>query len=61
MAYKPVCDRCGSVINPKSSKIVVGYDIDCWGDAKEQIELCVSCAFRLKQWLNGEEGGGGDG
>lgn len=52
MAYKLICDKCGSAINPASSKIEIGYDTDCWGDAKEKFELCVSCAMRLKQWIN---------
>lgn len=52
MGYKLVCDKCGAPINPVSSRIIVGYDIDCWHDPKEKYELCVSCAQRFKHWMN---------
>lgn len=68
MAYRLVCDKCGSEINPASSKIVIGYNTDSLGTAKEEFELCASCARRLKQWINCppviinmKEGGGEDG
>ena len=52
MGYKLVCDRCGASIDPASKKVVVGYDMDCWNEPKEQYELCVSCARILKHWMN---------
>lgn len=56
MATKMFCDRCGAEINPKNSVLYarlssVGYDI-C-----DDYELCVSCAHKLKLWLNGDKGG----
>ena len=54
MATKMICDHCGEEINPKSSvtyasvrstKYDIGYDY----------ELCISCAGKLKLWLNGKE------
>lgn len=65
MAYRLVCDRCGATINPASSGVIVGYNMDCWNDPKEKYELCVSCALRFKHWMKSsfpvifdEEGGG---
>jgi len=64
MAYKLVCDKCGAPIIPASSRIVVGYNMDCWNEPKEKYELCASCARRFKRWMNdsfpiviGEKGG----
>lgn len=68
MGYRLVCDKCGAPIDPPSSRIVIGYNIDSWNDPKEKYELCVSCARRLKLWMNdsfptviGKEGGGENG
>lgn len=68
MGYKLVCDKCGSPINPASSRIVIGYNMDCWNEPKEKYELCVSCAMRFRNWINNlspividEEGDGKDG
>lgn len=67
MAYRLVCDKCGAPINPTSSRIVVGYNMDCWNETKEKYELCVSCAMRFRHWMNGtypiviDEEGGGEG
>lgn len=63
MGYRLVCDKCGSPINPASSRVVVGYNMDCWNELKEKYELCVSCAMRFGHWMNSsfpivnEEGG----
>ena len=68
MGYMLVCDKCGAPINPVSSRVVVGYNMDCWNEPKEKYELCVSCAMRFRHWMNGsfpivfdEEGSGEDG
>lgn len=55
MATKRVCDRCGAEINPPSSVTYAGIrriknDIN-----DNDYELCVSCAYKLRKWLNGEE------
>lgn len=68
MGYKLVCDKCGAPIDPPSSRIVIGYNMDSWNDPKKKYELCVSCARRFKHWMNdsfptvvGKERGGEDG
>lgn len=65
MGYTLVCDKCRAPIDPPSSRIVIGYNMDSWNDPKEKYELCVSCARRFKHWMNapfptviGKEGGG---
>lgn len=55
MATKKICDRCGAEINPKNSANYVQIK-DYYGEKFEEHELCVSCAFRLRKWLSGEEG-----
>ena len=52
MGYRLVCDKCGAPINPASSRIVIGYNMDSWNDPKEKYELCASCAMRFKNWIN---------
>lgn len=52
MGYRLSCDKCGAPIDPPSSRIVIGYNIDSWNDPKEKYELCVSCARRFKNWIN---------
>lgn len=52
MAYRLVCDKCGAPIDPTSSRIVIGYNMDCWNEPEEKYELCVSCARRFKLWIN---------
>lgn len=55
MSVKHFCDRCGAEINPvtshsfcrvTSSVVEFEYTIPH--------EICVSCAFRLKKFLEGE-------
>lgn len=52
MGYRLVCDKCGASIDPPSSRIVIGYNMDSWNDPKEKYELCASCARRFKHWMN---------
>lgn len=54
MATKVICDRCGETINPTSSKTVVGYG-KCEWSPDEHFDLCVSCAMKLKTFLEGKE------
>lgn len=53
MATKKICDACGAEINPKS----LGTEMILRNDRYEQenYDLCVSCAFHLHKWLDGEE------
>lgn len=67
MGYRLVCDKCGAPIDPASSRIVVGYNMNSWNEPEAKYELCASCARRLKHWMNssfpivvGKEGGGED-
>lgn len=32
MGYKLVCDKCGAPINPVSSRIVIGYNMNSWDE-----------------------------
>lgn len=57
MATKKICDRCGAEINPKES--VVNLEMF---DYRHQpvldrivTELCCSCSFHLRKWLDGGE------
>ena len=51
MATKTFCDRCGAEINPKSSVTYANVrSAKCGVD--DDYELCVSCAYKLKLWLN---------
>lgn len=63
MATKKICDRCGAEINPYYSgkKLYLtdynGLSANNFGkDGDIAVDLCVSCAFHLRKWLNGEEG-----
>ena len=53
MATKLICDRCGKEINSVSNMTIVatGKGISGFSD---RTELCVSCAFWLKKFLNGD-------
>ena len=56
MAMKRICDRCGAEINPIHSVTYAGVrklrnDIN-----DKDFELCVSCALKLRSWLNMEDG-----
>lgn len=55
MATKKICDRRGAEINPANSANYVQFK-DYYGEKFEEHELCASCAFHLRKWLNGEEG-----
>lgn len=52
MAIKHICDRCGSEINPYSSRTKLVTFRGSGLKAEAEIEVCVSCAFQLKAWLN---------
>lgn len=52
MGYKLVCDKCGAPINPVSSRVVVGYNMNSWDEPEAKYELCASCAMRFKNWMN---------
>jgi hypothetical protein len=50
-----LCDRCSAVINPASSGTSIQYEpgnssINCF-----EYVLCVSCAYKLKKWLDMED------
>lgn len=54
MAIKRVCDHCGAEIDPFNSVTYAGMrrvknDIN-----DNDYELCVSCAYKLREWFNGE-------
>ena len=51
MATKMLCDRCGEEINPKSSVTYASVRSTKY-DIGDDYELCVSCAHKLKLWLN---------
>lgn len=55
MATKKICDRCGAEINPRESLT----NLELWDCLSRAVlvgkELCVSCSFHLKKWLNNEE------
>ena len=57
MAIQHICDRCGAVINPTRSATRIAFDNECPGrsNTDERYELCVSCAFHLKNWLENKE------
>ena len=57
MGIKRYCDRCGTIINPPTSCT----PITVWasGNVKQDYgtqdyDLCVSCAFKLKKFLEAE-------
>lgn len=53
MATKSICDRCGEEINPVQSMTVVHVGKrGC--PYNDRIELCVSCAFWLNKYFDGE-------
>jgi hypothetical protein len=55
MATKKICDRCGEEINPKES--MVKLEVRDYRDQpltdRIVTELCCSCSFHLRKWLNG--------
>ena len=53
MATKMLCGRCGEEINPKSSVTYANVRSAKRG-ISDDYELCVSCAHKLKLWLNGK-------
>ena len=56
MATKMFCDRCGEEINPRNSVIYAGMRRLKMDINDDDYELCVSCAHKLKLWLNGKKG-----
>lgn len=57
MATKLICDRCGAEINPKSSATYAGMRKSKNDINDNDYELCVSCAQKLREWLEGEKEG----
>lgn len=55
MATKRECDRCGAEINPPNSVTYAGIRRIKNDISDTDYELCVSCANKLRKWLNGEE------
>lgn len=55
MATKTFCDRCGEEINPKNPVTYAGMRRIKMGMNDNDYELCVSCAHKLKLWLNGKK------
>ena len=54
MATKLICDRCGAEINPKGSVTYAGMRNRKNDINDNDYELYVSCAHKLREWLNGE-------
>ncbi len=52
MATKMFCNRCGAEINLLNC---VAYKNVQRVDYSDTIRLCVSCAHKLKLWLNGKK------
>jgi hypothetical protein len=50
MATKRICDRCGVEINPTSSVTYVNVR-SAFHENSPDIELCCSCAMKIKEWL----------
>ncbi len=71
MATIKVCDRCGAPINPESSATCVRITknarltqgtYDCPVNVCDVLgtkELCVSCAYHLREWMK-KKGGAGE-
>ncbi len=57
MATKKICDRCGAEINPRESMTNLELSDYRHQPVLDRVatELCVSCAFCLRNWLKGEE------
>lgn len=55
MAIKRFCDRCGAEIHPSSSMTYISVKSTGYAYAIDY-ELCESCAYELKLWLNGKRG-----
>lgn len=50
MATVKICDRCGAPINPINS----GTRVFPGALLPKPLDLCVSCAYQLRKWLNNE-------
>ena len=59
MATKRVCDSCGAEINLPNSVTYAGMRRVKNEINDNDYELCVSCAHKLRKWLNGEENDNG--
>ena len=55
MATKRVCGRCGAEINPPNAVTYAGIRRIKTDINDNDYELCASCAYKLRKWLNGEE------
>lgn len=53
MATIKICDRCGAAINPvySVSRVVLERSENVVVPSHGTKELCVSCAFALREWL----------
>lgn len=52
MANVKICDRCGEVINPASSRTGLIVYTGTWHEGQaHEFELCVSCAHQLNYFL----------
>lgn len=53
MATIKICDRCGAAINPAASVtcVNVGRTENAIYPCAQTKELCVSCAYHLREWL----------
>lgn len=53
MGIKRYCDRCKAIINPPTSCT----RITIWASdgSTQDYDLCASCAFKLKKFLEAEE------
>ena len=57
---KKICDRCGAEINPSQSANYAFVSDKPMASSlgfavyiPKETELCVSCAYKLRQWLKG--------
>ena len=58
MAMKTICDRCGAVIEPSTSVTCMELFDRPHQNVERYVELCVSCAFHLREWLDGGKDNG---
>jgi len=62
MATKRICDRCGAEINPFNAVTYAGMRKMKNDIVDKEYELCCSCAYHLRRWLEGvEKDGDGNG
>jgi len=55
MATAKICDRCGAVINPRNSGLLLILGVGGYRDGTgETKDLCCSCALALRKFLKME-------